>query len=122
MQRIVDPQNPGAPFLTDLECWASLSNRAPHRVDLDEIVLAIVEVVDVEARLCHEYPLDQLASRAAVDSADLGGRAQQCECLLELIHEEFLRGAMLAPPFVLCFEPPLGFSEKDDLHGALGAV
>jgi hypothetical protein len=24
---------------------------------------------------------------------------------------------MLPPPRVLCFEPPLGFIEQDDLHG-----
>lgn len=91
-------------------------------MDLDEIVLAIVEVVNVETCLCHEHALYQLASRSTVDSANLGRCAQECERLLELIDEEFLRVATLAPPFVLRFESPLGFSENYDLHVALGAV
>lgn len=105
-----------------LKRGTSTSDRAPDRMDLDKIVLAIVEIVDVETRAFHQHALDQFASRPTVGTTNLGRRAQQRERLLEFIDEKLLGVTMFTPPVVLRFELSLGFSENDDLHVALDAA
>jgi len=85
-------------------------------VDLDHIALTIVEVVHVAAGSLHEYALDQLAARQTVALTSPGHEAQIVESLRELFDEELLVIAVLSPPLILCFEPPLGLIEQDDLH------
>lgn len=70
-------------------------------MDLDEVMLAIMEVVHVAAGAPHEDTLDQLASCDAIALPDLGRRAQQFERSGELIDEQLFGVAVRAPPFVL---------------------
>lgn len=95
---------------------------APDRVNLDKVVLAVMPVVDVTARLPHEDALDQLASRQSIRLPAIRVRADPFERLLELVEEEILGVAILAPPLVLGLESPLGLSEQDDFHDALGTA
>jgi hypothetical protein len=104
---------------SSLQLRAAFSNRSPDRVDFDEAVFAIVEVVHVTAGLLHQHALDQLALCNAIVLPDLGRRAQLFECPFELVDEELLGVAILAPPLVLRFEPLLPLIDQDDLHGAL---
>jgi hypothetical protein len=66
----------------------------------------------VAAGLLHQHPLDQLAACEAVALAAPRHRAQLLERPREFFDEDFLGVAMLAPPLVLRFEPPLGLIEK----------
>ena len=59
----------------------------PDRVDLDEILVRIVEVVDVAACLLHQHALDQLASADAIRLTDLGIGGQAFERLREFVDE-----------------------------------
>jgi len=102
-----------------LQPRASLLASPPDRMDLDEIALAVVKVVDVAAGLLHEHALDQLAPHEAVARTCPWHRPQPLQRLRELVNEQLLGVAMLAPPLVLGFEPALGFIEQDDLHGGL---
>ena len=76
----------------------------------------------VEAGLLDEHALDQLSPRTTVDLANLGRGTQHFQSLLELVDKEILGVAMIAPPFVLRFKPPLGLSEQDDLHDVPGTA
>jgi hypothetical protein len=60
--------------------------------------------------------------RNAIRLTALGVRAQAFERLRELVDEEILGVAVLAPPLVLCFEPTLSLSEQNDLHAAPDTV
>lgn len=85
-------------------------------MDLDQIALAIMKVVHVAAGLRHENALDQLAPRQSIPLTSPGHEAQLVEGLSELLDEELLGVAMLTPPRILGFEPPLSLIEEDDLH------
>jgi hypothetical protein len=85
-------------------------------MDLDQIALAIVKVVHVAAGLRHEHALDQLAPRQSIPLTSTWHEAQLVERLGELLDEKLLGVAMLTPPRVLSFEPPLSLIEDDDLH------
>lgn len=99
-----------------LQVWALFSTSSPDRVDLDDVPLAVVTVVHMAAGLLHEHALDQLASCEAVALPPARHETQLLERLRELLGEEVLGIAMLAPPLVLCFEPTLCLIEQDELH------
>jgi hypothetical protein len=102
--------------LRSLQVRAAFSTSAPDRMDFDQIALAIMKVVHVAAGLLHEHTLNQLAARQAVALTFRWHKAQLVERLCELFDEELLGVAVLAPPLILCFEPPLCLIKQDDLH------
>src|SRR5262249_8653963 len=102
-----------------LEPRTTLFVRAPNRVDLDDVVLAIVEVVDVATRLLHQHPLDHLAASRTIRLSNCCVRGEPVERLLEFVREQLFCVATLAPPLVFRFEAPLSLSEENDSHDAL---
>ena len=88
-------------------------------MDLDEVVLAIVEIVHVAVVFFMSTRWINLP-RATTVALTCGGRgAQQLEGPRELFDEELRGVAILTPPLVLSFEPPLRLNEQDELHDGL---
>ena len=85
-------------------------------MDLQKIVLAIEEIVDVTTRLWHQPTLNQASAPGSISLSDLRETDDAPQRLFEFVDKQLFAIPIFAPPRVFGLKLRTGLIKQDDFH------